>query len=471
MTTLKGYSSILKTLLFALSIALALPTIASASQTNSQTQTKANYYKKQAQKNLKIYNECYQYKYYQKYLHYMKKYRNLMHPRVTIKTCERYGKLADRYEEAYEKYGYKIYKRYTNFYKKRESWCQAIVNKEGTVIGKVILDNGGEGNNKPLAGVEVKIVDAKGKVTTVKTNKRGYYKARNIAKGEANVTIVNPQYQNKTLIQSIGENPSSVKVRPFRRNWAKRDGYTYVTSLALQTQEVSLNKGTTTTVEVTGTYSNATSRDDTNNSTYTIDPSTIASIVGNTLAALSDGNTNITAKIDGVTSNIVNLEVYWEVNGHRLPPKPDEALNNSTLLGIDTNSNGVRDDVERFVYEKYKDDIYSKEKIAIAMQYGWAYQKIIETPTKESMKYQDDAIDCEWYWLGKESADLPIAEDTQWTIKHRIYTDTFKSLIYNTKERAKQYFKYNGTLSGGVFPGRLRSVDNCQVNIDELGEK
>lgn len=36
----------------------------------------------------------------------------------------------------------------------------------------------------------------------------------------------------------------------------------------------------------------------------------------------------------------------WVVDGHVLPPEPDPVLNNATLLGIDVNNNGVRDDVQ-----------------------------------------------------------------------------------------------------------------------------
>ena len=31
------------------------------------------------------------------------------------------------------------------------------------------------------------------------------------------------------------------------------------------------------------------------------------------------------------------------INGHTLPPEPDPKINNSTLLGIDSNNNGVRE--------------------------------------------------------------------------------------------------------------------------------
>ena len=56
------------------------------------------------------------------------------------------------------------------------------------------------------------------------------------------------------------------------------------------------------------------------------------------------------------------------INGHTLPPEPDKALNDSTLLGIDSNNNGVRDDVERWIYITYKDK--HPIHIDIAMQAG-----------------------------------------------------------------------------------------------------
>lgn len=41
------------------------------------------------------------------------------------------------------------------------------------------------------------------------------------------------------------------------------------------------------------------------------------------------------------------------INGIAVPPEPDPTINNSTLLGIDSNGNGVRDDVERQIATLY----------------------------------------------------------------------------------------------------------------------
>src|SRR3989344_1300827 len=58
--------------------------------------------------------------------------------------------------------------------------------------------------------------------------------------------------------------------------------------------------------------------------------------------------------------------VWSDVNG-TLPPEPDPTENNATLAGVDSNQNGIRDDVERAIYLKYKDT----PRVAIAaLQYA-----------------------------------------------------------------------------------------------------
>lgn len=69
--------------------------------------------------------------------------------------------------------------------------------------------------------------------------------------------------------------------------------------------------------------------------------------------------------------NIPKEEVKVEtINGIVVPPEPDPVKNNATLAGIDSNSNGVRDDVERDIsLHITKDkDFYATIKVATAYQ-------------------------------------------------------------------------------------------------------
>lgn len=59
------------------------------------------------------------------------------------------------------------------------------------------------------------------------------------------------------------------------------------------------------------------------------------------------------------------------INGISVPPEPDATQNNATVAGVDSNSNGVRDDVEREIANKWPKD-YKEVTLAASV-----YQKIV----------------------------------------------------------------------------------------------
>ena len=59
------------------------------------------------------------------------------------------------------------------------------------------------------------------------------------------------------------------------------------------------------------------------------------------------------------------------VNGEHLPPPPDPAQVDATVEGIDANMNGIRDDVELAIFEKYPN---SAKIRAAELQYAMALQ-------------------------------------------------------------------------------------------------
>jgi len=159
------------------------------------------------------------------------------------------------------------------------------------------------------------------------------------------------------------------------------------------------------------------------------------------------------------------------VNGYILPPEPDETLNNSTLLGIDSNDNGVRDDVEIYVIKRYaKDPDFPKTKTALAMQYAWSSQKILENPVIETKQIMSNAIGCKFYWIRQKAKTLTTFEAMQFGVKHKIYDSKVKDKIFNTRVRIERKFEYNSALSGQIFEGKEKTIDMCQININELGE-
>jgi hypothetical protein len=168
------------------------------------------------------------------------------------------------------------------------------------------------------------------------------------------------------------------------------------------------------------------------------------------------------------------------INGFKLPPEPDEDKNNETLLGIDFNHNGIRDDVERWVITHYANDPkYPKTKTAIALQYAKASQYIISHDPEyayenETFEIFDRAMDCEGYWINTVTKDMNSSTYISFDLENRIFDNTFKAKMFNTEERTKAYWQFNGSLSGHMLGGgggvMSSTKDKCDMDIDSLGE-
>ncbi len=120
------------------------------------------------------------------------------------------------------------------------------------------------------------------------------------------------------------------------------------------------------------------------------------------------------ATAEAVAAIHANKLTWADINGD-LPAEPDVAANSATLAGIDSNQNGIRDDVERAIYNKYK----STPKVAIAMlQYAKALQMEFTHVTNSEtlvavMQEQGRGLSCA---LG--------------------YEEEVKSLVFNNQERS-----------------------------------
>ena len=272
------------------------------------------------------------------------------------------------------------------------------------------------------------------------------------------------------------------------------------TSITLEGNATTLNIGEKATLTLLGTYPDNSTEVLTKNIEYIITPSQSVELNASTLTALKDGTVTLQAKVGTLLSNTLTLNIEWVVDGHVLPPEPDKALNDSTLLGIDSNNNGVRDDVERWIYKTYdeyipcvdKDVTYtlpSGEIIdgvvettceenpipyhpivrAIAMQGARAAQIIIQEPEKarETTKLMDNAQDCGSYFGVKaysKSEAVHMGED--------FFGKAFDAIQFNTVMRARAYGKYNFALSGGVFRSNPDKRSGCNFDVDNmLGKK
>jgi hypothetical protein len=164
---------------------------------------------------------------------------------------------------------------------------------------------------------------------------------------------------------------------------------------------------------------------------------------------------------------ILTSNIYSEtINGHTLPPEPDPKINNSTLLGIDSNNNGVRDDVERWIFITYKDKhpIY----VDIALQAGRAWNKVLEDPTKakEIHSYVKAPQYCNWYY----QVDVQDFGKTP-LITERLDSKV-RSKVLNTYNRKEAYIQYDTLLSGDSYtlPRRSQRKELCDFNTAQYEE-
>ena len=106
-----------------------------------------------------------------------------------------------------------------------------------------------------------------------------------------------------------------------------------------------------------------------------------------------------------------------DVMGENLPPDPGEAADD-TIAGVDANENGIRDDVELAVFEKYPK---SAKKRAVSLQYAMALQmmttqEIFNTDTATAVIQQKSrAYEC----VGDNSEVRNFVDEKQLNTKER----------------------------------------------------
>jgi hypothetical protein len=163
------------------------------------------------------------------------------------------------------------------------------------------------------------------------------------------------------------------------------------------------------------------------------------------------------------------------VDGYTLPPMPPKSANDAMLLGIDTNNNSIRDDVEIYIYNRFQGYTNSKVEREIAMQYARTATQLIQSPETayEDRKYElvGRVNDCASYYydtyVGK---DATFNEWLKYSLEHEVLDERLDDAIFNTKDRLKAYFKFNASLSGHVYEDRTVVKEACDFDPDPLIE-
>ncbi|MFA6396060.1 MAG: hypothetical protein WCW84_08835 [Sulfurimonas sp.] len=149
--------------------------------------------------------------------------------------------------------------------------------------------------------------------------------------------------------------------------------------------------------------------------------------------------------LSGCNTESLNLPT-----GYILPPMPDATENSKTIAGIDSNTNGVRDDVEIYIYSNYS----KPEEQKALMQYAKMEQNaLLAVKTKEDVSNiyypeMSKAIECGFNVF--KTATLV-----------RDNTMQINAQALNTLERVKQDLEIRRLMAGGVYEN-IQKGDPCE---------
>lgn len=140
-----------------------------------------------------------------------------------------------------------------------------------------------------------------------------------------------------------------------------------------------------------------------------------------------------------------------------LPPDPGEE-GKKTLLGIDTDGDGVRDDIQRYIYLTYPDD----KKLRLGLTYyAIEFQGVLKDADDREVCYDhaikmDRHVECLFYLKGEEAVDI---------------CNALRAEILNTRERSIAYIRYSDNLGGRIIMGSPQKEwkDSCAFDVDNTG--
>lgn len=144
-----------------------------------------------------------------------------------------------------------------------------------------------------------------------------------------------------------------------------------------------------------------------------------------------------------------------DVLGTYLPPMTDKELNNATIAGPDTNTNGIRDDIERELFTRFHNEARVR---AALLQYARIKQlyltDVFNTETWEAVAEMDNrAFQC----VGET---YPRTDLSKGFVVLQERTQYVKDLLLNTLERRKAYdAAYEFTTSFGLPEGDVCDID------------
>ncbi len=156
----------------------------------------------------------------------------------------------------------------------------------------------------------------------------------------------------------------------------------------------------------------------------------------------------VSVPFKGVLQRVLTPLLQVIVDPFKLPPDPGEA-GKATLEGIDSDKDGVRDDVQRYIALSNPTDAATRsalQQLAVSNQRFLLAADGDVSMILDIAKEQSRANGCLGYLSG---------------FSGRALSATLRAFVLNTKERSLAYAEADGRLSGYSFPILDFSPSNC----------
>ena len=147
-----------------------------------------------------------------------------------------------------------------------------------------------------------------------------------------------------------------------------------------------------------------------------------------------------------------------DVTGNKLPPKPENP--DATVVGVDENENGIRDDVELAIFAAYPNSARTR---AVLLQYALALQmevtqELVNTGTVVAVaQVGDKAFSCVGEVLSRDNLSVYIEQSNNL----RTFVETRQ---WNTEERSQAHKDfYKGNLDSYSSPN-----EECDIELSTL---
>ena len=90
-------------------------------------------------------------------------------------------------------------------------------------------------------------------------------------------------------------------------------------------------------------------------------------------------------------SSVALVPAVEKINGIAVPPAPDTTMNQATLSGVDSNNNGIRDDIDRLIAREFG---ANPANYAEAINFARTEQAAITSPSPETISQHIDQFRC-----------------------------------------------------------------------------